>query len=406
MKRIIAIFWVLFNVNGFSQTITPTYSFVNMESNKFIHSKDSSRFMQFYQKLDSFANNTKNRISIAHMGGSHVQGGTWSNTFITDLYNEFKPNGGGYFIFPYKLAKTNSPHYIQTFGNGNWKKCRCVTKDFCLPLGMSGMSVSSNDSANSFGLKLKPQSITKNFQTIKVYHNFNPSFQFHLDSSFYSLGMRLDYPDLGYTQFNLMNAIDSVVFNMIRVDTMQKDFILYGLSVESGAGSKLFYSCLGANGAQSGSFLKSTYLVEQLRTVSPDLIILSLGVNDSQDKNFSKEAYISHYDSLIFKIRTASPNCAILLTTTTDNFIRRKTPNKRSELTRQAMFELMEKHDLGIWDMYSVMGGYRSMLKWVKTGLAGRDRVHFSGKGYTLLGNLMYDAMISQYKSYLNKELK
>ncbi|MBK9283358.1 MAG: hypothetical protein IPM51_03475 [Sphingobacteriaceae bacterium] len=397
----------LFLVSPFiSGQIANTYTFINLESNKIIHAKDSSKFMLFYQKLDSISNKTRSRVSIAHMGGSHVQGGTWSNTFITGLSNEFKPDGGGYFIFPYKLAKTNSPHYISTFGNGNWKKCRCVTKDFCLPLGMSGMSVSSNDSANSFGLKLKPQSIIRNFQTVKVYHNFNPSFNFELDTSIYSLGLRLDYPEQGYTQFSFMNAIDSVSFNMIRLDTITKDFILFGMSVESGYGSKLFYACLGANGAQSGSFLKCTYLVEQLKTVAPDLVIMSLGVNDSQDKNFNKANYISHYDSLIDKVRQASPNCAILLTTTTDNFIRRKTPNKRSQLTREAMFELMEKHDLAIWDMYELMGGYKSMLKWVKSGLAARDRVHFSSKGYTLLGNLMHEAMITQYKSYFKKELK
>jgi lysophospholipase L1-like esterase len=126
-------------------------------------------------------------------------------------------------------------------------------------------------------------------------------------------------------------------------------------------------------------------------------------VNDTQSKDFEKEEYIEHYDSLIMKIKEVNPEAAILLTTTTDNFIRRRTANKRTVKTKDAMFELMEKHHVAVWDLYSVMGGFKSMLKWQKAGLAAKDRVHFSPKGYTILGNLMFETVINSYKNNKKK---
>lgn len=379
---------------------------MDLKANHLNFGKDSSSFLRFYQKMDSFANKTLKRITVVHIGGSHVQGGTWSNSFVQGLQSELKPVGGGYFFFPYKLAKTNSPHFMTSYGTGNWKKCRCVGKEYCLPLGMSGMSVMSNDSSCTFGMAMTKKSIVPAFNSVRVYHNFNPSFEFRIVVPPEMQALRLDNKNEGFTQFDLASSIDSLTFELTRKDTLQKDFILYGLSVESNLANSLYLAALGANGAQSSSFLKCTYFTEQLRTIHPDLVILSLGVNDSQNKAFEKEDYIEHYDSLIMKIREASPGTAIMLTTTTDNFIKRRTPNKRSEITKDAMFELMNKHNVAVWDLFTIMGGYKSMIQWVKAGLAGRDRVHFSGKGYTMIGDLMSSAVLQSYYNNSKKEVK
>ncbi|MBA3664295.1 MAG: hypothetical protein H0W61_08820 [Bacteroidetes bacterium] len=396
MRFILYLFTFLFSIRGTAQETTP-YPFVQYDLNHLYFSKDSSSFLNLYARLDSFSKNSIKELSIAHIGGSHVQGGTWSNSFLNELNNEFKPAGGGYFIFPYKLAKTNSPPYATSFSNGSWKKCRCVGKEFCLPLGMCGMSITSNDSSNYFGVALTARSLIKGFNSIKVYHNFNATFEFTISSRHNLKAVRFDKKDQGYTQFDLEMPVDSLSFDLVRKDTAQKDFILYGFGVESNLANGFYLAALGANGASSGSFLRCTYFAEQLKTIKPDLVIISLGVNDTQAKDFDKENYIEHYDSLILKIKEVAPDVAILLTTTTDNFIRRRTANKRTVKTKDAMFELMERHNVGVWDLYSVMGGFKSILKWQKAGLAGKDRVHFSPKGYIVLGKLMFDALNYSY---------
>ncbi|NBQ47686.1 MAG: hypothetical protein EBU33_04425 [Sphingobacteriia bacterium] len=195
--------------------------------------------------------------------------------------------------------------------------------------------------------------------------------------------------------FSFENATDSLVFNFTRCDTNQQDLILYGFSLENDVQSGVFLAALGLNGASANSFLHCSELSRQLPSLSADLYVLSLGVNDTQSAEFTKEGFYKNYDSLIGIIRASDPSAAILLTTTSDNFIRKKTLNKRTALARDVMFQLMNDRGVGVWDLYGLMGGPRSIIKWAQAGLASGDRVHFTRKGYVLLGQLMAEAFLS-----------
>jgi len=340
------------------------------------------------------------RVNIVHMGGSHVQGGTWSNVFVSSFQAENSTTGGGYFTFPYKIAKTNGQPYATSFSDGKWKRCRAQGKEFCLPLGMNALSITTNDSANYFGVALTKKAACKFVNMVKVFHNFNPSFEFSVILKDSSIVERQEFKRSGYTLFKFMEPVDSVIFQLVKKDTCTKDFVIYGLSMESDLSSGFYLAGLGANGASSSSFLRCAELLPQLETLEGDLFILSLGVNDTQAKGFEKDDYIENYDTLITYIKRSNPNAAIMLTTTTDNFIRVKTSNKRTITARDAMFELMTRHDLAVWDLFSLMGGYRSMIKWQKAGLASKDKVHFTNKGYTIVGILMYEAVAKSYLNY------
>lgn len=398
MRKIISLI-LIFCCSGsiVAQSSVGTYSFINYDQNRLIFDKDSSTYMELFKKMTDVNGGDVKKLTIVHIGGSHVQGGTWSNSFLEGFQQSFNVQGGGYFVFPYKLAKTNGQPYARSFGTGSWKKCRCVQKDFCLPLGMNGMSVSTNDSANVFGVALTNKAVCRKFNSVKIYHNFNCSFELNCNMHV----NKEDCKDEGYTVFEFDRLLDSVVFQVHKTDTLTKDFTLYGFSLEDKTSSGFYLAGLGANGASSNSFLRCNFFVPQLKTIKPDLVVLSLGVNDVQGKGFTKEEFIQHYDSLINLVKEAAPNCAILLTTTTDNYIRRKTPNKRTETAREALIEVMKHHQCAVWDMYEIMGGFKSIYKWYKTGLAARDKIHFSPKGYKISGTLMFEAL---YKSYITNQ--
>ena len=391
------------SLQSFAQDTSIKYPFIKQEFNYLNFSNDSSNFLLLYKKIDQLKKDKNVNLKIVHMGGSHVQGGIWSNTFSSNFQYENKTTGGGYFAFPYKIAKTNGQPYAKTFSNGKWKRCRANGKEFCQPLGMCALSITTNDSATNFGVALTSWAACKKTNLVKVFHNFNPSFQFAPAFKDSNKVQREEFPANGYTLFRLSNPVDSVSFEVLRKDTASKDFTLYGLSLENDTSSGVYLAALGANGASSSSFLRCSNLLPQLETLQADLFVLSLGVNDTQSKDFTKEDYIKNYDTLITYIKRTNPNAAIMLSTTTDNFIKRKTPNKRTAAAREAMYELMRRHHVAVWDLYKVMGGYRSMLNWQKAGLASKDRVHFTGRGYAVVGNLMYNAL---NKSYVNNQVK
>ena len=48
------------------------------------------------------------------------------------------------------------------------------------------------------------------------------------------------------------------------------------------------------------------------------------------------------------------------------------------------------------------MGGLNSILVWQRFGLAKRDRIHFTGKGYLLQGDLFFNAFLKSYDHYID----
>jgi lysophospholipase L1-like esterase len=65
------------------------------------------------------------------------------------------------------------------------------------------------------------------------------------------------------------------------------------------------------------------------------------------------------------------------------------------------MVNLAKKYDAGMWDLFEIMGGLGSIKTWEAHDLAKRDRIHFTGEGYKLLGDLMFAALMGEYERHL-----
>lgn len=380
------------------------YPFINYNASVLHLSKDSSQFMGLYKKIDELRSGKRNKVSIVHFGGSHIQAGFWTEVLMDGFQKMGDFKGGGTFIFPFKIVKSNSPHFFKSFTTGNWiRKRSALAKEMCDNLGLAGMAGITNDSANTFGFKLLKNNHHQTFNSLRVYHNFNPSFEFSITDQIGVHFVRKDYIAKSYTEYIFESYIDSINFNLVKKDTIIPEFMLRGFSIEN-SNPGFYYASIGVNGASTSSYLKCQEFVNELSGIPPDLVIFSLGVNDTHDVNFSKQKFIENYDSLIALVKIASPNCTFLFTTVTDNYMNRKTANKRPIKAQEAMYELMEKHNTAVYDLYAVMGGYKSIYKWYKAGLAAKDKVHFSGRGYTILSTLMFDAF---YRSYMyNTKIK
>jgi lysophospholipase L1-like esterase len=373
------------------------YPFINQQASVLHLSKDSSAFMNFYKKIDELKTGKRNKVSIVHFGGSHIQAGFWTEILMDEFQKMGNFKGGGTFIFPFKIVKTNNPSFFKSFTTGQWvRKRNALSKEMCDNLGMAGMAGITNDSVNTFGFKLLPNNHHQMFNSLRVYHNFNPSFEFSIINQEGLYFTRKDFKAKSYTEFIFESYIDSINFKLTKKDTLIRDFMLRGFSIEN-SNPGFYYASIGVNGASTSSYLKCQEFVNELSSLPPDLVIFSLGVNDTHAPNFSKEQFIVNYDSLITLVKLASPNCVFLFTTVTDNYMTRKTANKRPIKAQEAMFQLMEKHHAAVYDLYEVMGGYKSISKWYKAGIAAKDKVHFNGKGYTLLANLMFDAINRSY---------
>ena len=105
-------------------------------------------------------------------------------------------------------------------------------------------------------------------------------------------------------------------------------------------------------------------------------------------------------EQFVVSLKETSPESAIILTTPADNYRRRRYPNNDLPAMREILFRIARQHKLIVWDLYTVMGGKNSMLRWLNSGLAARDKVHFSQEGYLLQGNLLFEAILESYTEF------
>ena len=77
---------------------------------------------------------------------------------------------------------------------------------------------------------------------------------------------------------------------------------------------------IGVNGAMYAHYDSSVYFVDQLISLHPDLVIISLGTNEAYTKYFTELEFEENMDMLVSKIRTAMPDANFLLTTPPDGY--------------------------------------------------------------------------------------
>jgi len=382
------------------------YDFVQYDSNRIEHPANPDNLDAFYTKLSTLILDGNGQINIVQIGGSHIQADIMSGQ-IRKRFQSFQgdQNAGRGFVFPYRLAHTNTPYGYHFERGGNWTTCRNVEKKRICTLGMAGISAYTEDSAAYLSVCFEPEDDIKyHFNRIKIYHEISKnSFEIRLDSGV----VESQYTDSvhGFTEFKLKEYMDSLGMKFIKTDSNQTGFQLYGMNLETDEPGIIFHN-LGINGATTSSFLRCALLSTQLASIKPDLIILGLGINDAYGKNFSQTAFENNYKQLVNEIRKANPSVSIIYTTNNDSYIRRRYLNRNGIKVQESMKRLAKKQDAAIWDMFEIMGGLNSIVLWQRYHLAKNDRIHFTRTGYILMGDLFFDAIIQDFGNYLERQNK
>lgn len=377
----------------------PAYDFVRYDLNRITQFRDSSRMEAFYGKLDRLFERGEGQVNIVQFGGSHVQADIHTGRLRTRLQT-FYPGikGSRGFLFPFRAAGTNNPYNYAVQYYGTWKACRNVQAVPC-ELGVAGISVTTTDSLSGFTVYSDTRYAEPyDFNRFRIYHNTD---NLAFDLSFVdSAAVVLKWTDrkAGFTEFMLNRHADTLRLKIRRAPYCTGEFTLYGFQMFNDDPGVVFHS-IGVNGAAVPSYLKCGLLVPQLHELEPDLVIFSIGVNDAHGSNFSPAAFEANYEKLIGMVKEAAPHTAVLFITNNDTYFRKKYVNPNATAVRDVMNRLAARYGFGVWDLFSIMGGPGSMATWDKNGLAASDRIHFTRAGYTLIGDLMFEALL---KGYLN----
>lgn len=164
---------------------------------------------------------------------------------------------------------------------------------------------------------------------------------------------------------------------------------------------------MGINGNTFTAMNRNPQIIRQATALFPDLIVISLGTNDSYGRNFNAEYVGSQIDKLVGLIRQYFPSQPLLLTTPIEcsqtvrvrgRSVRQPHPNSRK--VRDQILRIAAKYQLPVWDFFTVAGSEGAIARWYEAGLANSDRIHLTHEGYRLQGELLCDALIRAYNDY------
>jgi LysM repeat protein len=161
----------------------------------------------------------------------------------------------------------------------------------------------------------------------------------------------------------------------------------------------VIYHGIGTVGSMALHFNRTPLFFEQLPVLSPDLVIVSFGTNESHSR-VSTGNFIEQIKLLISNIRKFNPNVPILVTTQPTSLFRGRKLNTFAKEYNDATMRIMQKDDFAVWDLYSYTGGLMGVIEKPKVIQIGPDRMHYTKQGYINQGIELANLILQDYKMY------
>ncbi len=158
------------------------------------------------------------------------------------------------------------------------------------------------------------------------------------------------------------------------------------------------------------STIKQSIYKRQLALSNTKLVVMQYGINVVPNPQKSYNFYQRMFDAELKAIKAAMPDVNILVIGPSDmsrkvagEYVSYPNITKIRDAMKNAAFE----NGCAFWDLYSVMGGENSMVGWVNNtpALASKDYTHFNARGARYIGEILYDALMTEYVEWKQSEI-
>ncbi|MDR0560026.1 MAG: GDSL-type esterase/lipase family protein [Prevotellaceae bacterium] len=372
------------------------YVFPKAASNRIIDK--NNELHRFFKKLNALKSVDRESgeiktVSIVHLGDSHIQADFITGT-VRRLMNRHFGNPGRGLIAPNRLMKSNNGLHYKVSSDRVWNHSFVVRPNE-IPIGIAGLGLQVNDSTACVKISTANETLSGewDFNRVTVFCSCD-------SASVETGGEQILYNDY-YRIFKLDTLKNDIDINF----TSDKNEInFFGCSLSNG-NSGVFYHSIGINGARFGDFCNHETMFSQLSALEPDLVILSFGTNESMGKYINETDLYTSLAELLFHIHRLSPDLTVILTTPAETYTRnRAAPNTlRAGKVRNIIVDFAEKNGYPYWDLYKITGGKGSAVSWNKNRLMTRDKIHLKPAGYEFQGELLFEAIMKSYNSYIKE---
>lgn len=349
--------------------------------------------------------NSKNKkVRVAHYGDSLIMGDIITERLRENLQKNFFGKGVGYVSVvsdDYRMRRT----ILQSYSN-DWNYASFVTRNSeQLPYGINGsVAIPQVGSWARYELTHYYKSISS-FDEIKVYYSNadkNSIIQYMIDNGS-SKRINLDSGE-GIKEISF-GSNDAKQFEFRFLGGKPPYF--YGVSFESNTGIYVDNFSMRGNSGISLLEINPKTLQDFDKYLDYDLIIFNYGANVSSPNKGIYALYENKMVNVIEEFKKAFPHASFLLVSVADKTVKKGSEfmtNPDIPLLLESQKRIAKRTDIAFWNLWEAMGGSNSMTTWVNASppQALKDYAHFTPDGGNRIGELLYEAIMEVYKSYLN----
>lgn len=373
----------------------PTETFDDYTGNQYL--------VTFFEKLFQLETKKEGNVRIAYFGDSMTDGDLIVKDFRTYLQEKFGGQGVGFVNITSESASSRSS--VTHEFSGNWKtQSYLKVKRPSRAFGVNGHVFFANDTANVAWVKYKATK-TKFASELPRPTLFYGSSSNKEGKLFFVAGDTIVKKLAPNNTLNTLTLSEGSLKNL-KVNFKKADSIpIYGFNFDDGKGVHVDnFSNRGNSGLPLGSFDINTMRAFHAK-LDYDLIVLQYGANVLNYGTLDYTWYEKRMTKVVNHLKECFPGVAILIVSTADKStkydLEMKTDSAVVPLNR-AQKKYAIKSEASFVNMYTLMGGDGSMVKWVEEvpSKANKDYTHFNHRGAKEAANLIFTQLNQGYETY------
>ena len=373
----------------------PTETFEDYTGNQYL--------VTFFEKLFQLETKKEGNVRIAYFGDSMTDGDLIVKDFRTYLQEKFGGQGVGFVNITSESASSRSS--VTHEFSGNWKtQSYLKVKRPSRAFGVNGHVFFANDTANVAWVKYKATK-TKFASELPRPTLFYGSSSNKEGKVFFVAGDTIVKKLTPNNTLNTLTLSEGSLKNL-KVNFKKADSIpIYGFNFDDGKGVHVDnFSNRGNSGLPLGSFDINTMRAFHAK-LDYDLIVLQYGANVLNYGTLDYTWYEKRMTKVVNHLKECFPGVAILIVSTADKStkydLEMKTDSAVVPLNR-AQKKYAIKSEASFVNMYTLMGGDGSMVKWVEEvpSKANKDYTHFNHRGAKEAANLIFTQLNQGYETY------
>jgi hypothetical protein len=368
--------------------------------------------LPFFEMLYDLENGVRSNVRIAYFGDSMTDGDMIVQDFRSSFQQAFGGNGVGFVPITSESAASRSS--VSHSFSSNWKTQSYLNIKYPLaPFGVNGHVFFANDTARHAWVQYKANKgrFTSQLHNATLFYGKSPN-----RNGAVRIVNRADTTYKKLLPEHLLNTLtlSQLPLKGFKADFMSADSIpIYGFRFDDGKGVHVDnFSQRGNSGIPLSKF-NVAIMREFQQKLNYNLIVLHYGTNVL---NYGTKNYGWYERSMaraVRKLRECFPGVAILIISTADKAskydLQMKTDSAVVPLTSaQKKYALQTQS--GFVNLYTLMGGDGSMVRWVEgePAYANKDYTHFNFRGSRKIGSMLYGEIIQGYNQYkrLRKQAK